>query len=33
MSLELLPFGKVKGTLIGQEIPDEIRFLDAVAEI
>jgi hypothetical protein len=26
-------FGKVKGTLIGQEIPDEISLLDAMTEI
>jgi histone-lysine N-methyltransferase SETMAR len=26
-------FGKVKGVLIGQEIPDEIELLDAVTEI
>jgi histone-lysine N-methyltransferase SETMAR len=26
-------FGKVRGALIGQEIPDEISLLDAVTEI
>jgi hypothetical protein len=26
-------FGKVTGALIGQEMPDEISLLDAVAEI
>jgi histone-lysine N-methyltransferase SETMAR len=30
---DFYPFGKVKGALIGQEIPDEIRLLGAVTEI
>jgi hypothetical protein len=31
--LDFYLFGKVKGALIGQEIPDEISLLDAVTEI
>jgi hypothetical protein len=30
---DFYPFGTVKSTLIGQKIPDEIDFLEAVTEI